>query len=108
MRAAILKSSGQMVGRCGLFASEVDGTIEVELAYLIDAESTSKGLATEAGRALVDHGLNELGLGRIVALIHPANLASIRVAEKIGFQYERPRSEESEFGSASIYSIAFS
>jgi [ribosomal protein S5]-alanine N-acetyltransferase len=108
MRAAILKSSGKLVGRCGLFASEVDGDTEIELAYLIDVDSASRGLATEAARILTDHASKDLDLKRIVALIHPANLASIRVAEKIGFQFERLRSEASEFGVTSIYSVSFS
>ena len=32
----------------------------------------------------------ELGLDRLISIIHPENLASRRVAEKTGFRVERP------------------
>jgi RimJ/RimL family protein N-acetyltransferase len=36
-----------------------------------------------------DYGLRVLGRRRLVSLIYPENLASIRVAEKNGMAYER-------------------
>lgn len=43
-----------------------------------------QGYATEAARAALNHGIATLGIKRIVSLIRPENVASIRVAEKIG------------------------
>jgi RimJ/RimL family protein N-acetyltransferase len=62
---------------------------EVEVAYLLDREYWRKGLATEATEAIIKHGYAKYGFERIVAVIHPQNVASIRVAEKIGMKYER-------------------
>ena len=102
--AAVLKASGQIVGRCGLFYSDIEGKQAVELAYLIDREFWGKGLATEASEALIDDGLKSVE--NIIAVISPQNIASIRVAEKLGFKYERRLSSHKDFGVVDIYSIS--
>jgi RimJ/RimL family protein N-acetyltransferase len=43
-----------------------------------------KGLATEAAKAALQYGLDELKLTYIIAVVEPANTASIRVIEKLG------------------------
>ena len=54
---------------------------------------------TEAIKAALDYGFNEMNLNRIQALIDPRNDASKRVAEKHGFQYEGTfRDYEYEYG----------
>ena len=103
IRATILKASGQMVGRCGLFYSEIEGKKEVELAYLIDRDYWGTGLATEAGRVLVDDGLKSFE--KIMAVISPQNLASLRVAEKLGFEYQGRLPSHKDFGPIVLYSI---
>jgi len=40
-------------------------------------------------QAVRDYAFNTLGLKRLIAIIDPANTASIRVAEKIGMKYEQ-------------------
>ena len=59
---------------------------EIEIGWRLRREAWGRGFATEAARRLLDYGLEELGLAEIVADIHPGNLASIRVAEKIGMR----------------------
>lgn len=87
--AAVLKENNRLIGRCGLMRKQIEGVEEVEIAYLLDPEYWGKGLATEAAEAIVKHGYAKYGFKRIVAVIHPQNVASIRVAEKIGMKYER-------------------
>ena len=48
-----------------------------------------RGLATEAARALIEHGFGRLGLRRIIALIAPEHAESIAVAERAGLLFER-------------------
>jgi RimJ/RimL family protein N-acetyltransferase len=69
------------LGWCGLFPLEASGLVEIGYRYL--PTSWGQGIATEAARAVLDHGFRELGLDPIVAVTHPANLASQRVLEKI-------------------------
>ena len=68
---------------------QIEGVEEVEIAYLLDREYWGKGLATEADEAIIKHGHAKCGFKRIVAVIHPQNVASIRVAAKIEMKYER-------------------
>jgi [ribosomal protein S5]-alanine N-acetyltransferase len=87
--ATVLKENNRLIGRCGLMRKQIEGAEEIEIAYLLDRECWGKGLATEAAEAIIKHGHAKYGFKRIVAVIHPQNVASIRVAEKIGMEYER-------------------
>jgi RimJ/RimL family protein N-acetyltransferase len=80
--------SGEFVGDCGLIAKEIDGRSEVELVYLFTVSAWGNGYATEIGSALLRFGLGDLGLPRIVSLIDPGNVASKRVASKLGMVCE--------------------
>jgi len=86
---AVLKSSGEFAGQCGLTVQEVEGKNEVEIGYLFLRRYWGRGLATEAASAARDHGFDQLGYERLVSLIDPGNLASRRVAEKVGLALER-------------------
>lgn len=57
----------------------------IEAGYRLMKAQWNQGFATEAARALVDHGFRSLALAKIVAITHPLNLASQRVLEKVGF-----------------------
>ncbi len=103
LSAAFLKETGEMIGRSGLFFSNIDGVDEVELAYLIDRIHWGKGYSTEASQAILDYGFGELGLERIIAIIDPLNSGSIRVADKCGFTYERALSNYKDFGNVGLY-----
>jgi ribosomal-protein-alanine N-acetyltransferase len=61
----------------------------VEIGYLFLRKLWGQGLATEAARACRDYGFNQLGYRRLISLIGPANLASRRVAEKVGMTLEK-------------------
>jgi RimJ/RimL family protein N-acetyltransferase len=83
------KASGRAVGDCGLVEKDVDGRSEIELVYVLAPGSWGKGYATEAASAMRDYALHQLRLGRLIALIDPANAASARVAGKIGMRFEK-------------------
>jgi ribosomal-protein-alanine N-acetyltransferase len=59
-----------------------------EIGYTLRRDRWGQGLATEAARLLLAFGFDELGMHRIEANTHPANIASARVLEKIGMSYE--------------------
>jgi len=104
LSALILKETGEIIGRAGLFFSQIDGVDEVELAYLIDRNHWRMGYTTEASMAIVRCGFDDLFLSRIVAVIHPLNAASIRVAEKCGFRYQHDLDDYKDFGNVRLYS----
>ena len=104
--AAIERSSGDFLGRCGLLPWEIEGRHEVELAYLIDKSRWGEGLATEATTAIVDYAGSVLRLRRLICLILPGNTASARVARKAGMLFERELIDE--LGLCHIYSRSLS
>ena len=87
--AAVDKGDGELIGRCGLLPQGLQGREEVEIAYLIARSRWNLGLGTEAARAIRDHGFDRFGFRRLVSIIHRDNLASRRVAEKVGLRPER-------------------
>ena len=62
-----------------------DDHTEVEFGYRLLPKFWGRGYATEAGRAVVNHAFDDLGLTALCAIIHPDNTASSAVAEKLGF-----------------------
>ena len=80
----VLKSSGEVVGDCGLTRQTVDGVDEIEIGYHVRRDLWGRGLAPEAAAACRDHGFERLGAERLISLIRPENLPSRRVAEKVG------------------------
>ena len=87
--ATLHKASGKFIGRCGLLPWTIEGQYEVEVAYTLAQDYWGQGLATEAARAILHHGFQQLRLPRLICLIDPANIASQKVAEKIGMTLER-------------------
>lgn len=85
--ATIHKASGKLIGHCGLeYLATRD---DVEISYLLQRDYWGQGLATESATILLNYGFETLQLERLVALANPQNLASRRVIEKIGMQYEK-------------------
>ena len=82
--AVIEKKSGKLIGLCGLRLLEGSP----ELFYLFARSSWGQGFATESALAALRYAFEQLGLERIIAVIRPANMNSIKVVEKIGMKFE--------------------
>lgn len=80
---------GQFVGRGGLRDVEVGGGREIELGYALLDKYWGKGFAIEMAREILQLGFDKYELKSIVALIDADNIRSRRVAEKLGFHFER-------------------
>jgi ribosomal-protein-alanine N-acetyltransferase len=85
--AATTKEDGQFIGLCGI--EKLEGTSDGELDYLLGKPYWGQGFATEAARAVVRFGFAHTSWERIVAAIVPANTASGRVLDHLGFVYEK-------------------
>jgi RimJ/RimL family protein N-acetyltransferase len=87
------REDGRVLGRVGFLLWDPEtwqvGGDEVELGWLLAREHWGQGYATEAALALRDWAFADRGLTRLISLINPTNLASIRVAERIGERYEQ-------------------
>jgi RimJ/RimL family protein N-acetyltransferase len=88
--AAELRTTGDFIGFIGLSipAFQAHFTPCVEIGWRLAAAHWTQGLATEGARAVLEYGLNTLGLPEVVSFTVPANLASRRVMEKIGMTHD--------------------
>lgn len=79
------RSKNELIGWSGLqFLPETE---EVEVAYLLGKAFWEKGLATEAAQACLQYGFEAVEPESIVAIVHPENIASQRVIEKLGMSF---------------------
>ena len=104
--AVLRRSDGRLIGRCGLSYLAVEArpvsavprgwyesagvpegvkfVLERELGYTFHRSSWGQGYASEATRCVFDYARDTLKLPRVVSLIHPENVRSLRVAQRFG------------------------
>ncbi|MCM3759009.1 GNAT family N-acetyltransferase [Sporosarcina aquimarina] len=82
-----LKDNGRVIGSCG-FLNRQPKHFRTEIGYELSKEYWGKGIASEALEAVVKYGFQHLQLERIEALIEPANVASLKLLTKNGFEKE--------------------
>lgn len=78
--------AGEFVGDCGLTWQSVDGVQKLEVGYHVRPEFQGLGYASEAAAACRDYAREHTDARELVAIIHPGNRASERVAAKIGMR----------------------
>ncbi len=78
-----LKEGGQPIGMCGLLRRDHLDHPDIGFAYL--PAFRSQGYGYEAAAAVIAHGRQTFGLGRLLAITSPKNTASIGLLEKLGF-----------------------
>lgn len=85
--AITLRVDGQFLGTCGFwrFMAPHD---RAEIGYELAPEWWGQGVIPEAARAALGFGFTRLGLHSVEAQIHPDNMGSRRVLEKLGFVQE--------------------
>jgi ribosomal-protein-alanine N-acetyltransferase len=104
-RAICLREGGELVGMVGVvpsmgpfaqlpgFGSAIGRADrmrpEVGLYWAVAPDHRGNGYATEAARAVIDHGFGELHLARIVATTERDNLPSIAVMRRLGMRVEQ-------------------
>ena len=88
--AVELRGTGRLIGDCGLIRTTVEDRTEIELGWIMSRAHQGRGFATEAAMAWRDFAFEVLRLDRIVSMVSEQNVASRRVAEKLGMAVERP------------------
>ena len=78
---------------------------EVEIGWRLHPDAWGHGYATEAGRAALAAGFDDLGSTRIIAVIDPGNAPSVAVATRLGMTHERTLPHPQRPGDIEIYSI---
>lgn len=78
------KHSRELVGIAGLLNQILDEAEEIELGYRLARDYWGRGFASEATQAIRDYAFDVLGLEHFISIIEPANIRSVRVAERMG------------------------
>jgi [ribosomal protein S5]-alanine N-acetyltransferase len=81
------REDGKMIGSCG-FAYVMAWHGRAEIAYALSRAYWGRGLMPEAVRAVLGFGFETLRLNRIEARCEIENVASERVMQKLGMQFE--------------------
>jgi ribosomal-protein-serine acetyltransferase len=84
---AVETDQGEFLGACGLSGIEREHGV-AGLGFWVRTSATGNGVATRAAARVARFGFEELNLGRIEMLAAEQNLASRRVAEKLGAALE--------------------
>lgn len=85
--AVALRETDRMVGTAGyVWCIPCHGRAEV--SYALNRAFWNQGLMTEAMKAVLAFGFDRMDLNRVEAVVHPDNVASRRVVEKVGMVEE--------------------
>jgi ribosomal-protein-alanine N-acetyltransferase len=93
--AVVHAEKGRLIGTCGI-RRRAARAHKADIGYELDPDFWGRGYATEAARAIVRFGFDELGLHRIWSWCIADNLASARVLERLGMCREG-RLRENEY-----------
>jgi ribosomal-protein-alanine N-acetyltransferase len=85
-----VRATGEFVGFAGLAVPEFEAHFmpAVEIGWRLACSVWGKGYATEAARAALSFGFEEVGLDEIVSFTTPANRRSRAVMERVGMSHD--------------------
>lgn len=89
MNALIEKSTGKLMGHCGLLVQQVDGITELEIGYSLLEIGRNKGYATEAARKCKEVAFSNQFADSLISIISLTNEPSMNVARKNGMKPEK-------------------
>ena len=93
------KPTGDLIGFCGVgFWRDA---LDPEIGWWLARPYWGKGLATEAATVALRDVFERVKLDRVISVARPANLASTRIMEKLGLQFE------TEFESEGIHLMRY-
>ncbi len=85
--ALVLKEDGRLIGSGGIRVRAPESR-QADIGYELNPRCWGRGLATEAARALLHFGFEDLGMHRLFGECVADNIASARVMEAIGMRRE--------------------
>jgi [ribosomal protein S5]-alanine N-acetyltransferase len=89
MNALIEKTTGKLIGHCGLLVQTVDGILELEVGYSLLPEFRGRGYATEAAGKCRDFAFENKFAESLISIISLTNAPSANVALKNGMHPEK-------------------
>ncbi|WP_190480669.1 GNAT family N-acetyltransferase [Anabaena azotica] len=83
----VTKVDGQLIGTCG-FHKWSHHHHRAEIGYDLNPRVWRQGYMLEALSIMLEFGFERMQLNRVEALVHPKNIASLRLLEKLNFHKE--------------------
>lgn len=89
--STIIKATNELIGWTGI--KYIDDHVEngktnfYDYGYRLNEKHWNKGYATEASKAWLDHGFNQMNIKEMNAYTHFDNGASNHVLQKVGFNF---------------------
>lgn len=84
--ALVEKGTDDLIGFCGVGPELINEVEEINLGYRLAKRFWNRGMASEAAKAVLEYAFVVKHVPAVTVLIEPAHVASLRVAEKSGFQ----------------------
>ena len=94
------KSSGALIGDCGLTYQDVEGRQELEIGYHVHHAMRRNGYATEAASACLDYAFENVECEQVCSIVHPGNAASRAVAGRV---HADCREFQKEYGARLVF-----
>jgi RimJ/RimL family protein N-acetyltransferase len=85
--AAVLQSTGELIGECSLHWVSAEHR-QAEVGFILHPDHHGHGYATEAAAALLALAFDELRVHRVVGRLEARNEASARVLQRLGMRKE--------------------
>jgi ribosomal-protein-alanine N-acetyltransferase len=105
--AIALKETDTFIGVVGFYRINWDNH-RTEIGYILNPLHSGKGYVHEACSALINFAFDEVGFHSLEAVIHPDNIKSIHVVEKLGFVKEAHFKENEVFNNEFIDTLVYS
>lgn len=83
------KENKEFIGTAGLRHIDIEGKLEIDLAYALLSKFWQQGYGTEMGKACLQIGFDKYNFSSIIAGTQSTNYASQKVIKKLGFTFER-------------------
>lgn len=83
------KTSGGLIGRCGIENQKIDGKDEIMLSYLLDSNHWGYGYALECCKAVLSYAAQELHIHRVIAVVDKENLRSLNTIKNLDMKPEK-------------------
>lgn len=84
-----VSETDELLGMGGLTPWTWEGESLMDITYRLRSTAQGKGYGSELAEGLVKYGFEELMLDQITATITPDNIPSKKIAEKLGFKFDR-------------------
>ncbi|MDH5460698.1 MAG: GNAT family N-acetyltransferase [Candidatus Bathyarchaeota archaeon] len=90
------KGNEELIGTCGYYDWNKTSR-RAEVGYDLEPAHWGESIMTEALRAVLRYGFEEMALNRIQAIIDSENMRSIKLVERLGFRKEGVLRQNSYF-----------